>query len=238
MNKLFKSIGLIAFYILAIGLIVYAGSRSLDFIQSTLPDSQKLIGFLGLFATEGGAIIWLVVFLKQASGIPQKAISALSAIVDMFGSISLFTFDTLFRSGQSGQIMALTQDDIRNVILALSLLIGLNLIAVFFFHITEPDNLRQMREDAAHDAVQDSLLKQIEENAEKLAKEMLPGLYEQWQEKFKSHFGDIDNLHVGQFDNKKANPNPPLFFGPHQGIVKNAADTELPTLGDNFPTGK
>jgi hypothetical protein len=199
MKKLLKLTGMIAFYVLALGLLIYAGSRSLDFIQSTLPDSQKMIGFLGLLATEGGAIIWLVVFLKQASGIQQKVIAGLEAVIDMLGSIGLFTFDTLYRSGQSGQIVALSADDIRNVILVLSGLIGLNLVSVFCFHIFEPENMRKMREDAAKDAVQDALLKHIEDNAEGLAKDMLPKLSAEWTADFKNMFSDIGAFGLGHF---------------------------------------
>jgi len=195
-----KSIGKIAFYVLTLGLFIYAASRSLDFIQSTLPPNQKMIGLLGLFATEGGSVIWLIVFLKEASGISQKAISVLTAIVDMVGSIGLFTFDTLFRSGQIGTITALTPDDIRNVLLALSGLIGLNLISAFAFHVTDPENMRKMREDYAHDAVQASLLKQIEDEAEHLAQTMTPMLFSQWQEKFQQTFNHIDVLGLGKFE--------------------------------------
>ena len=195
-----KSIGAIAFYVLTLGLYLYAASRSLDFIQSTLPPDQKVIGFLGLFAIEGGSIIWLIVFLKEASGLPQKAISVLTAIVDTIGSIGMFTFDTLYRSGQNGAIAALTPDDIRNVILALSGLIGLNLISAFAFHVTNPENLRKMREDSAHDAVQSSLLKQIEDEAEHLAQQMTPMLFAQWQDKFMQTFNHIDVLGLGKFE--------------------------------------
>ncbi len=200
MNKLFKSIGGIAFVVLTIGLFLYAALRSLDFIQSTLPPDQKLIGFLGLFATEGGAVIWLTVFLKQAEGIPQKSISVLAAIIDMLGSIGLFTMDTLYRSGQNGQIAALTADDIRSVILALSGLIGLNLVAAFAFHLTDVENMRKIREDTARDAVTASLLKQIEQEADHLAEQMTPILFEQWQERFMQTFNHIDVLGLGKFD--------------------------------------
>jgi len=195
-----KSIGTIAFYVLTLGLFVYAASRSLDFIQSTLPANQKIIGFLGLLATEGGAVIWLIVFLKEASGTPQKAISVLTAILDMFGSIGMFTMDTLYRSGQTGVIASLSADDIRNVILVLSGLIGLNLISAFAFHVVNPENMRKMREDSAHDAVTASLLKQIEDEAEHLAQQMTPMLFAQWQEKFMQTFNHIDVLGLGKFE--------------------------------------
>jgi hypothetical protein len=211
MKSLFKGIGSVLFYILSAGLVIYAGSRSLDFIQSTLPPDQKLIGWLGLLATEGGAIIWLVVFLKQSQGLGQKVIAFLSAVLDMGGSILLFTFDTLIRSAQNGAIVSLTQDDVKNVILCLSGLIGVNLIMVFAFHVFEPENMRKMREDAAHDAVQGSLLKQIEDNAENLAKEMLPDLYAQWQEKFKANFGDVSALNVGNFQSEPIPANDTVF---------------------------
>ncbi len=195
-----KSIGTIAFYVLTLGLFVYAASRSLDFIQSTLPANQKIIGFLGLLATEGGSVIWLIVFLKEASGTPQKAISVLTAILDMFGSIGMFTMDTLYRSGQTGVIASLSVDEIRNVILVLSGLIGVNLISAFAFHVVNPENMRKMREDSAHDAVTASLLKQIEDEAEHLAQQMTPMLFAQWQEKFMQTFNHIDVLGLGKFE--------------------------------------
>ena len=43
-----KSIGKIAFYVLTVGLFIYAASRSLDFIQSTLPATQKADRFFGI----------------------------------------------------------------------------------------------------------------------------------------------------------------------------------------------
>ena len=224
-----KSIGKIAFYVLLLGLFAYAASRSLDFIQSTLPPNQKVIGFLGLFATEGGSIIWLVVFLKEASGLPQKAISVLIAIVDMLGSIGLFTFDTLYRSGENGAIAALTPDDIRNVILGLSGLIGLNLISAFAFHVMNPENMRKMREDSAHDAVQTSLLKQIEDEAEHMAQQMTPLLFAQWQEKFMQPFNHIDVLGLGRFEQHGK----PIAIDPALRDNHNATE-EKPSSGDPF----
>ena len=76
--------------------------------------------------------------LREASGTPQKAISVLLAILNMFGSIGMFTMDTLYRSGQTGVIASLSTDDIRNVILVLSGIIGLNLISAFAFHVVNP----------------------------------------------------------------------------------------------------
>ena len=154
MKNVLSSIGSILFYVMTCGLFVYAASRSLDFIQSTLPPDQKLIGYLGLLATEGGAVIWLIVFLRQASGVAQKAIAAVSAVIDMLGGIGMFTIDTLLRSGQAGTIVALTKDDIHNAILVLSGLIGFNLICAFAFHIVDPFNIARMQEESAHDTLQ------------------------------------------------------------------------------------
>ena len=57
-----------------------------------------------------------------------------------------------------------------------------------------------MREDAAHDAVQASLLKQIEDEAEHMAQQMTPLLFAQWQEKFMQTFNHIDVLGLGKFE--------------------------------------
>ncbi len=68
------------------------------------------------------------------------------------------------------------------------------------FPCDESENMRKMREEAAHDAVQSSLLQQIEDEAEHLAQQMTPLLFAQWKDKFQGTFNHIDMLGLGKFD--------------------------------------
>jgi hypothetical protein len=192
-----KWIARVLFYAVAIGLFVYAASRSLDFITATLPASQKAVGYLGLLATSGGAIAWLAVFLFYAQGTGQKALSVLFVVIDLLGEFALFTFDTLYRSGESGMIASLSADEIRTVVLGLSALIALNIGATVAFHLFDPETSKRMREESARDVLDDEVLKVIENRAPQIASQIAPQIAAQWESDFTERFGNMSALGLG-----------------------------------------
>jgi hypothetical protein len=196
-KSIWKWIARVMFYAVAVGLFVYAASRSLDFITATLPASQKAVGYLGLLATGGGAIAWLAVFLFYAQGTGQKGLSVLFVIVDLLGEFALFTFDTLYRSGESGMIAGLSADEIRLVILGLSALIALNIGGTVAFHILDPEASRRMREESARDVLDDEVLKVIETRAPQIASQIAPQIAAQWEADFTERFGNMTALGLG-----------------------------------------
>lgn len=196
-KSLMKWIARVLFYAVAVGLFVYAASRSLDFITATLPASQKAVGYLGLLATGGGAIAWLAVFLFYAQGTGQKGLSVLFVVIDLLGEFALFTFDTLYRSGESGMIANLSADEIRMIILGLSALIALNIGGTVAFHILDPETSKRMREESARDVLDDEVLKVIETRAPQIAGQIAPQIAAQWEADFTERFGSMTALGLG-----------------------------------------
>ena len=192
-----KWIARVMFYAVSLGLLAYAATRSLDFITSTMPANQKLVGYLGLLATSGGSIAWLAVFLFYAQGTAQKGLSMLMTVIDLLGEFALFTFDTLYRSAESGMIAQLSADEIRMVIIALSVLIALNIGATFAFHLVDPETSKRMREESARDTLDDEVLKEIERRAPQLASQMVPNLISQWEADFTTKFANMSALGLG-----------------------------------------
>ncbi len=203
MKLFFKGIAKILFYVITGALLVYAASRSLDFISSTLPPDQQIIGFLALAATSGGVIAWLLVFLYSAEGLGQKIVAWLMVAVDLVGEIALFTFDTLYQSGQSGMTASLLPEEIRAVILGMSALIGLNIVATVAFHLVDSENLRNMRESFVRDRLENEAMKHIERHGEQIARDLGPKLAEQWRADFESRFSDMSALGLGTANEKK-----------------------------------
>src|SRR5512134_264171 len=109
MKALFKFVALVAFFVIGGGLLMYAASRSLDFVQSTLPTEDQVLGYFALLATSGGMIGWLLVFLYRADGIIQRGTALLMVLIDFAGEAALFTMDTLDRSGENGLVSEMSQ---------------------------------------------------------------------------------------------------------------------------------
>lgn len=196
-KSVMKWVARLAFYAVALGLFVYAASRSLDFIQMTMPADNKLVGYLGLLATSGGALAWLAVFLYHAQGTGQKGLALVMVVIDLLGEFALFAFDSLYRSGEAGLIGSLNPEEVRMMIIALSALIAVNIAATFFFHLIDPETSKRMREESARDTLDDEVLKAIEQRAPQLANQMVPGIIAQWEADFSSRFTDMTALGLG-----------------------------------------
>ncbi len=172
MKNLANWIGKLFFWAMAASLIVYAASRTLDFVANTLSTDDQIIGYLALFATTGGAIAWLTVFLHNSKGVAQKGIALVMIVIDVLGEISLFTIDTLMRSGQNGLTARLAPEEIRATVLGMSLLIGLNIIATFAYHVMDADNMAAMEDHFSDWQIDLAIQKAKREKAISIANEI------------------------------------------------------------------
>ncbi len=197
--KLFWSgIAKVLFYVISGALLIYAASRSLDFITATLPPDQRIVGYLGLAATSGGMIAWLLLFLYSAEGIGQRVTSGIMTVLCMIGEFGLFTMDTLYQAGESGMTNKLTPDEIKLVVLALSALIAVNILATVLYHLMNPENIKRMRESSVRDQLEAKTLKEIEERGDELARKLAPQLASQWADEFENRFADMQSLGLGE----------------------------------------
>ena len=164
----------------AVVLAIYSAMRSLDFIQITLPPDQAAMGYLALIATEGGIFCWLLYFLYGAEGSWQRGLALVMTVVDLLGSIALFTADTLLRSGERGLVDAMTAEEIRTIILGLSALIALNIAATVACHLFDPENRKKAAEQEAFSKLEDATLEAISKDADTLAAQLAPVIASDW----------------------------------------------------------
>lgn len=185
---MFKKIGGLLVTILGGALLVYSATRTLHFIQMTLPEDSKTLAYFGLAALDGGLVAWLLSYLYGSRGGWQRAISMLMVVVDAVGVIAMFTLDTLYSAGMAGMTEGLDASQIHNAILALSAIIGLNIIATIAHHLTEPDKLREQAEEEAFSKVEEATLKQIQTNANQLAAQLAPTLAADWMNQTRARY--------------------------------------------------
>lgn len=183
-----KKIGALLFTVLGAALLVYSATRSLDFIELTLPEDRKILAYFGLAALDGGLIAWLASYMYHARGGWQRAISLIMVCVDVLGAIAMFTFDTLYNTGKAGMTEAMTPEELTNAVLALSGIIALNIIATIAYHLTDPDKMREQAEEEAFAKVEEATLKQISTNADALAAQLAPTLAADWMNQTKARY--------------------------------------------------
>lgn len=184
----------LAFYTISIGLLVYAASRSLHFIQASLDEDNQILGMFALLATSGGMIGWLTIFLFKADGIVQKGIALLMVLVDFLGEAALFTMDTLQQAGANGVVKELSQSEARTVLIGMSILIAVNILAGIAYHLGNMEIIRQMAEGAQKDILFFKSLAEIEKNTDDLARTMAPSIASEWKTEFTKNYGTASKL--------------------------------------------
>lgn len=184
--------------LLGLALLVYSGYRSLDFVMMTLPSNQAVLAVFALAALDGGLILWLIHFMKSASGAWQRGIALLMVLVDFLGAVLLFTSDTLVRSSEAGLTQRLAPETVYGVVLALSAVIALNIGAVVATHLTDPENRKAMASEDALDRIEEQAIKQISQSAPQLAAELAPQLAADWMARTRARYMNLLNSSYDQ----------------------------------------
>ena len=160
------------FEVLGLGLLFYAASRTLDFVQMTMPADKQFMGYLYLLSTGIGSLIWMAVYLKKARGAAQRGIAFGMGILDLLGEFVMVYADTQYVSSQSGKVV-MSQEEL--FILASVGIMGINAIAYYSFKMADPDATADQKVQDLVDDAQEATYKQLnspEARAEMIAKHM------------------------------------------------------------------
>ena len=136
--------------ILDIVLLVYTGWRSYDFLTTSVPSGMELIAMVGLWGLDIGAVIWSVVWIFGSSTKYQDAVAMGFFIFDLLGVILTSTADALMYGGAShNEVLSKTIGSI--AVVAVPLVVVLNVVAGFIYHMTSPQTTeRRARRKADH----------------------------------------------------------------------------------------
>ena len=175
-----SSISRILISILGLCLLFYSGLRSVDFVQMTVPADKQFLAYFAIASTELGMVFWLATFLYGAEGAVQRGLSLMMVVVDFCGAVSLFSADTLIRSGEKGIIASIDAGTMQTLILALSIIVAINIGATLAFHIFDPEARKKQAAEEAMDQIEELALKKISASASVLASELAPQMADDW----------------------------------------------------------
>ena len=145
---------------LGYGLLAYAASRTLEFVQATMPPEKQWMGYLFLLATGIGAIIWLNVYLHDAKGAKQRGLAFGLAVVDLLMEFTLVYADTMRESSENG-LLTMTNEDLKLFILVSVGAVGLNAIGWFFYKLFDPDKEQERKAADLADDIEEEAMKSL-----------------------------------------------------------------------------
>lgn len=131
-------------------LLIYTAWRSYDFLSTTVPSGFEILGLIGLWGLDIGAIAWSLVWIFGSSTKYQDWTSMSFFIIDLVGVILTSITDSLMYGAQDG---AMTNVLSGIATVAIPLVVVSNVVAGFIYHMTSPATKARRDErkaDAAH----------------------------------------------------------------------------------------
>ena len=129
--------GEIVLTILALALLSFTASRTVDLIQSILPADQWLTAYLTLAALDGGLIGWVIYYLRGAKEGTQIGVAKIMIIVCLVGVITAFIGDLLYNATTKG-MAKLSTEGTTAIIIFLGAVIAANIASITAIHTTDP----------------------------------------------------------------------------------------------------
>jgi hypothetical protein len=168
MKQLAGTIGKILFWVFAVAIFFWTASLSLAALRTILP-GDPVKPYIGLVLTDIGALTWLLVFIGQAQGLPQRAISLIMFIIDLAGVVLLSAFELL----TGGQTLASVPVEMGTaVIWGVIGLTLVNLAAAYFYHLAEPQTWKGIEFGVLTDRLQKEAMEQATRNVEAEAQKL------------------------------------------------------------------
>jgi len=163
---------------------VYAASRTVHFIELSLPPDGKFWAYLALAVLDVALITWTVVALFKSDGFAQEGIAILMIIINFAGMFAGVATDTFYQSGQNGVIAKLPAETVSITTWIMLFVIVANMGAFIGFYMADPDLSLERSKRRIEYRYKRAQLKGMEYQANKLAQqyEEKSGITYYWDE--------------------------------------------------------
>jgi hypothetical protein len=131
-------------------LLIYTAWRSYDFLSTTVPTGFEILGLVGLWGLDIGAVAWSLVWIFGSSTKYQDWTSMSFFIIDLVGVILTSITDSLMYGAKDGAMTGVLSGV---ATVAIPLVVVSNVVAGFIYHMTSPATKARREErkaDAAH----------------------------------------------------------------------------------------
>ena len=161
-----------SFTLLAIGLFVFTSWLSYSFAGRVFPDNQ-FFPLFSLLAFDVAALVWLMVFIHTAEGMPQRLVALGGFIAGLLGAALMVAAETLL----AGQELVQAPENMRiYAVYGLIGSIGLHLVLVYLFHLTSPEVARAITIRNVEDKITAKSLTVLEQRADEIADQVADSL--------------------------------------------------------------
>lgn len=172
-------------------IIAFTAWRTYHLLTFTNPGDPIATG-LGLVLFDLGALVWLRLYLKDASGGPQRAVALGGTIADLVLTIVAVVADLII----AGTLIDRPEWIGLGALVTISLATAANVVLLYLYHLASPDVLRENAQrdiDDAHQAadhrIEQETAKEIEKLAPAIAREAAQARGDAWLQQKRQTYG-------------------------------------------------
>jgi hypothetical protein len=163
--KWFVGVGAFAFFVT---LILWTATLTMDIMNIVLPHNPAA-KYYALALFDGGALIWLGMFVYKAKGTPQRGASLLLFVLDFLGVV-LMTAGGVYMGGQSlADIPEWMGYALVNGIIGATLA---NVGAAYYYHMSSPETREEMAAQSLEDTLSEEAMRQARVNIQREARNL------------------------------------------------------------------
>ena len=149
-------------------IILWTASLTLGIMDIVLPNNPTA-KYFSLALYDGGAAVWISLYVYKAKGTPQRGVSLLLFVIDFLGVI-LMTAGGVFMGGQSLEaIPAWLGGALVNGVIFSTLA---NVAAGYYYHATRPETREAMQAQSLEDTLTEEAMRQARVNVEREAAQL------------------------------------------------------------------
>lgn len=169
MKSLLKVVATIAFYAFVVVVAMWTASLTLGEVRDLLPN-DPVTPFFALALFDGGAFVWLLVFISKAKGLYQRGVSLIMLLLDLAGVVAI----SAARLITGGQTMTAIPPELgAAVVYGVAVMTAINFLGAYAFHVTDPETLAEIEarslEDELYQEAQDQARANMDQQKAALA---------------------------------------------------------------------
>lgn len=163
--KWFVGVAALAFFVT---LILWTASLTMNIMEIVLPSSPAA-KYYALALFDGGALVWLGIYVYKAKGTPQRGVSLLLFLLDFLGVV-LMTAGGVYMGGQAlTDIPEWMAGALVNGVISATLF---NVGAAYYFHISNPETREEMQAQSLEDTLSEEAMRQARVNIQREARSL------------------------------------------------------------------
>jgi len=140
------TLGDVLVILISLTMLIFTGFRSWDIIKTTVPQGWEVVAYVGLFALDGGMIIWALVWMFGSTTRYQDWLAMTMWLIDALGVGLAAMADTFLYAPTATNTTGMVEAVSNAVWWVVPLLAMGNALAGIVYHFTHPAVLERRRE--------------------------------------------------------------------------------------------